>query len=214
MTNSSKMKLFIFIVGIFFLISCDSAENFSFQSFIYFKGDTLRITRYDSAIPMSVYADGMIMQAQGCAIYRDYLYRFYDGGFCKVFNIKESGLVFQNEFKLGCYHYGNHANCAQIDNNSGLLYVSDFLQRRCYVEKLSVGKANSELVQEIEIAESEKLGNCHLNIICGDDGYLWAFGGPENGSGKLHFFKFNLPDIEERKKIIEIIRTHLNERRY
>lgn len=187
---------------LFLLISCSSEEIEVFQnkSYIVVNGDTLHVQRYDNGVLSTMaYVDDESLTAQGCAIKDNYLYRFYDRGYCKVFQIHDDfNLSYVKEFKLGNYRVGNHCNCAQFDIKTGLLYISEFFQSKCNVEKISLEKGTSELIQEITIEKSDKLNFRYLNIVKGDDGYLWAMGGPAEGPETLYFYKFNAPELSIR----------------
>lgn len=133
------------------------------------------------------------LAGQGGDVFGDYLFRLHQNGLCEVFdianfqNIKRVGI-----FELGSYSSANHCNNAAFgqvlaDTGFPYFYVSGFYNHTCYVEKVSTSGA--QLVQTIVVTISG-FENC--NIICGDDGYLWAYGAK---NGLVTFYKFNLPDI-------------------
>lgn len=195
-------RILIFIWGTLLFLSCDSESEkqaHEYKSYVVVNGDTLHVTRYDNSVLSTVaYVDGEALSAQGCAIKDNFLYRFYDRGYCKVFQIHDDyNLSYVKEFKLGSYRGGNHCNCAQFDRETGLLYASEFYQSKCNIERISLESGTSELIQEITIEKSEKLNFRYLNIVKGDDGYLWAMGGPIEGPETLFFYKFNAPDLSK-----------------
>lgn len=138
---------------------------------------------------------------QGGAIQGKVLYRLYDTGLCQTYDI--SDLAHPRKiayFELGSHMLGNHANCAQtcVDSLGNVfLYVAG-LKGRCFVEWVT--PQASLLVQTITLTPIEKLGRAvNLNIICGDDGYLWIFG---SGGSHLYFAKARKPDIKESNVLI------------
>lgn len=192
-------RILLFILGLLLLLGCDSelADPEPQKTHIVVNGDTLHVTRYDNGVLSTMaYVDGEQLSAQGCAIKDNYLYRFYDKGYCVVFKIEDNfKLSYVKEFKLGSFHSGNHCNCAQFDKETGLLYVSEFFQSKCNVERISLDNGTSELIQEITIEKSDKLNSRYLNIVKGDDGFMWAMGGPTEGPETLYFYKFQAPDL-------------------
>ncbi len=184
--------------------SCDSEDTIQaheYKSYIIVNGDTLHVARFDNGVLSTMaYVDGESLTAQGCAIKDNYLYRFYDKGYCKVFRFdNDYKLSYIKEFKLGSFQNGNHANCAQFDIKTGFLYISEFYQSKCNVEKILLEEGNSELMQEIVIKRSDILNFSYLNIVKGDDGFLWAMGGPAEGPETLFFYKFNAPDLSNKQ---------------
>ena len=193
------LRNLLFIIGILLITSCDSEETRETlkRSYIVVNGDTLHVTRYDNSVLSTVaYVDGEALSAQGCAIKDNFLYRFYDRGYCKVFQIHEDfSLTFVKEFKLASYRDGNHMNGVQFYPNSDILYSSEFYRRDCNVERLYLSEGKSEYLQTIHIADTDFLSNCKLNIFCGDDRFLWVFGAPGNELGKLCFVKYQCPEL-------------------
>ncbi len=191
------LRNLLFIIGILLITSCDSEDTRETlkRSYIVINSDTLNIRRYyNSDMSTMVYVDGKQLTAQGCAIRDNYLYRFYDRGYCKVFQIENDyNMSFVKEFKLGSYQEGNHGNSAQFENKMGntLLYVAG-TKRKCYVELLEGNK--SKILQTISL--DLKNYSMDFNIICGDDDFLWAFGGMKP-HGTFILLKFRKPLISE-----------------
>lgn len=201
LNNFIKYQIFnVFIVRIFLVfavslfVACENVEDNAVirRSYLVDQGDTIRFYRlFCNQMDYNYYYGDACLTAQGAAILDNHLYRIYDYGICKVFRMDRIYASYVSEFKLKSFHKGNHANCAQIDKLTGYLYESEYFERRCNVEEIN--KDSSTFIQTIRIEETVKLGDSNLNIIKGDDGFLWAFGGPECGSGILYFFKFKLP---------------------
>ena len=196
------LRNLLFIIGILLITSCDSEETRETlkRSYIVVNGDTLHVTRYDNSVLSTVaYVDGEALSAQGCAIKDNFLYRFYDRGYCKVFQIHDDyNLSYVKEFKLGSYSIENHGNCAQFNvvGNDTLLYIAG-TKRKCYVELIEENK--STLLQTITL--SLDLFISDFNIISGDDESLWAFGGA-NPFGELVVLKLRRPLLNEGDVIL------------
>jgi hypothetical protein len=142
------------------------------------------------------YLDAIHRRAQGMAISDSVLYRFYTTGMCKTFDIRDLERPAEiATFKLGSYNDSNHANSAQFyTDNEGrkLLYLSG-MGGKCYVE--SITPTSSSLVQTITLDKINYLQNSvRVNMICGDDGYMWLFG-IDNKGDMLVFARANRPDI-------------------
>ena len=138
---------------------------------------------------------------QGCAIHDKVLYRIYDTGLCQTFDISDLAHPAKiDSFALGSHMTSNHGNCAQscVDTAGNVfLYVSG-LKGRCFVEWVTPHA--SLLVQSITLMPLDIFGqSVSLNMICGDDGYLWIFG---SGGDKLYFAKARKPDIQESNVIL------------
>lgn len=201
-------RILIFIWGTLLFLSCDSESEkqaHEYKSYVVVNGDTLHVTRYDNSVLSTVaYVDGEALSAQGCAIKDNFLYRFYDRGYCKVFQIHDDyNLSYVKEFKLGSYRAGNHMNGVQFYPDSDILYSSEFYERSCNVEKINLHEGRVDYIQKIHISETEFLENCKLNIICGDDGFLWAFGSPGDEYGKMVFVKFRLPELTIKDVLLD-----------
>lgn len=131
---------------------------------------------------------------QGVAIDGRIMYRLYDSGLCQSFDISDvDNPKSQSVFKLGSYQTSNHGNSAQffIEGGDHLLFVAG-LNNHCYVELIENG--SSELIQTISVSLNNYTSD--FNIICGDDGALWAFGGMIP-NGLLSVFKFRRPLLTE-----------------
>ena len=186
------------VLFLLLFLSCAKGEviDINNNGIIKVNESQVSVKKVGGYIPDSVFIDDKVIHGQGCAIVDNYLYRLFDGGYCSVFNINTiDDISYCHGFKLDSYSSFNHANCAQYDRISGLFYISAFKERKCNVESIDAINGSSTLIQQIEIKESEVLGEGCLNVICGDDGFLWAFGGPESGFGTLVFLKFRKPAI-------------------
>lgn len=136
--------------------------------------------------------------AQGFAIWQKVGYRLYDTGLCQTYDMSNlDSLSRIATFELGSHMNSNHSNCAQFGHDEDgvpLLYVSG-LRSKCFVERIT--PEGSTLVQIITLLPLEVFNvSSAMNIICGDDGYLWAFGSSLSSNG-LTFAKFRRPDISE-----------------
>ena len=122
----------------------------------------------------------------------------YDTGLCQTYDMTNlDSLSRIATFELGSHMNSNHSNCAQFgqdEEGAPLLYVSG-LRSKCFVERITL--EGSTLVQIITLLPLEVFNvSKSMNIICGDDGYLWAFGSSLSPNG-LTFAKFRRPDISE-----------------
>lgn len=187
----------VFILLCPLLSSCFRDDKYDFYPVKKWNIDGVNIFRYYSSIlKQEVIVDNMRLVAQGCAFRGDTLYRFYDGGYCGVYYINSKlNLARIIEYKLASFHVDNHMNCCQFDLSTGYLYSSELNRRVCNVEEINNDKGRSNLLQIITIDKSKLLGNGYVNIICGDDEYLWAFGGPVDKEDSLYFFKFKKPPL-------------------
>lgn len=167
------------------------------------EGDTipptaLSVKRIENGIGNSCRVDNRTYSAQGFAIWQNVGYRLYDTGLCQTYDLSDlDSLSRIATFELGSRMTSNHSNCAQFgldENGEPLLYVSG-LRSKCFVERIA--PEGSTLVQIITLLPLEVFNvSKTMNIICGDDGYLWAFGSSLTPNG-LTFAKFRRPDISE-----------------
>ena len=202
---NEKISFYTVCVFLLFLSSsCFRDHEYDFYPVQKWSLDGVNISRYYSRIlKHSVISDDISGAAQGCAFRGDTLYRFYDGGYCGVYYINSSfNLAHINEYELASYNDFNHMNCGQFDPSTGYLYSSELNRRICNVEALDNANNCSRLLQTITIERSKLLGDGYLNVICGDDGYLWAFGGPVDEEGVMHFFKFMKPSLSRKEVIL------------
>ena len=141
---------------------------------------------------------------QGAAVRDGILYRLYNTGLCQTYDLTDpANPVKIASFRLGSHQSSNHSNCAQIyveDSGDTLLYVSGLKNGKAYVERIS--PKESSLVQIITIPQLSLLENTNtLNVICGDDGFLWLFG-PAASGDKLIFAKARRPLLSQRDALL------------
>ncbi len=156
------------------------------------------VSKLSSGINNSSFFDGKYHPGQGVAVHDSVLVRLFDTGLCERYDLVSlESPLFQTKFPLGSYESRNHGNCAQFyyDSKYGhLLYVSG-LRGKCFVE--CIGEDSSELLQTITLSSLKLFNNSqNLNIVCGDDGYLWAFG-DSRSNGTLYFAKLRRPSVDE-----------------
>lgn len=144
--------------------------------------------------------NGRTLSSQGAAISDVILFRLYDSGICQTYNISDiDNPIPLNIFELGSFYSSNHCNTAQFASknlyNNGiplLLYVAG-LRGKCFVEEIY--ESYSVLAQTISLKKLEVFFNTNsLNIISGDDSYLWIFG---SQGDKLVFGKARKPLLSE-----------------
>ena len=147
---------------------------------------------------------GINRSAQGMAINGNVMFRLYNTGVCQTFDISDiDNPIPLHVFELGSFWHKNHCNSAQFIKKSlfeqapSLLYVSG-LFGKCFVEEVT--DSTSKLVQTITLNKLTIFNDFnHVNIICGDDNYLWFMGG---STTTLHFGKLRKPDITEKDVIL------------
>lgn len=167
------------------------------------EGDTIppvsfTVTTIENGIENSCLFDNRSYSAQGFAIWQNVGYRLYDTGLCQTYDMSDPDSLSRiATFELGSRMPRNHSNCAQFgqdEDGAPLLYVSG-LRSKCFVERIT--PEGSTLVQIITLLPLEVFNvSSVMNIICGDDGFLWAFGSSLSPNG-LTFAKFRKPDISE-----------------
>lgn len=142
--------------------------------------------------------NGKLYSAQGVAISNQILYRLYDTGVCRTYDVHNlENPVFLSCFELGSHNSDNHSNCAQFwnDPSEGLLLYVAGLKGKCFVERVSMD--SSSLLQTITLPPLALFCNSQsLNIICGEDGFLWAFGDSRQDN-KLFIAKIRRPDVKD-----------------
>lgn len=148
--------------------------------------------------------DGKYYSAQGVSVIGNTLFRLYDTGLCKVYDISDlSQPRILSTFQLGSRNPNNHCNCSQIrltSTGDTLLYVAG-LSGKCFVERLSI--SSSTLVQTITLPPMSLLDNSQsMNMICGDDGFLWLFG-ESRSTRKLFFARVRLPELSEGDVVLK-----------
>jgi hypothetical protein len=165
----------------------------------FFDSINISVKKIGHNIQNGLNYNGRHNSAQGASIRKQTLFRLYDTGICQTFDITDienPSLI--STFKLASFQETNHSNGCQFSFREGneldstLLYVTGSLGR-CFVEKIS--DTSSTLIQTITIDEEEILQqNVRLNIVCGDDGFLWAFG-RDVKKCELWFAKFPKPNL-------------------
>ncbi len=158
----------------------------------------LSVKKIGNGIDNSCQFNNRNYSGQGFAIWENVGYRLYDTGLCQTYDMSNlDSLSRIATFELGSRMALNHSNCAQFgqdEDGTPLLYVSG-LRSKCFVERIT--PEGSTLVQIITLLPLEVFNVSRvMNIICGDDGYLWAFGSSLSPNG-LTFAKFRRPDISE-----------------
>ena len=158
----------------------------------------LSVKKIGNGIDNSCQFNNLNYSGQGFAIWQNVGYRLYDSGLCQTYDMSNlDSLSRIATFELGSRMNSNHSNCAQFghdEEGAPLLYVSG-LRSKCFVERIT--PEGSTLVQIITLLPLEVFNVSRvMNIICGDDGYLWAFGSSLSPNG-LTFAKFRRPDISE-----------------
>lgn len=156
------------------------------------------IKKINDGIDNSFILDGKHRNGQGFAVYRKTAYRLYDSGVCQAYDFSDIEAPAKiSSFLLGSSKFKNHSNCAQFGPESDgapLLYISG-LSGKCFVERMS--PEGSELAQTLTLLPMEAYNiSKTMNIICGDDGFLWAFGNALSGN-TLGFAKLRRPDLSE-----------------
>lgn len=141
--------------------------------------------------------------AQGIAINNKTLYRLYDTGICMTYDITDvNHPSLLSTFELKSRRAKNHCNCAQIlqlDDDKVYLYIAG-LSGKCFVEQIT--PYASTHIQTITLPKLDVFNSSQsLNIICGDDGYLWMFG-ESHENQTLYFAKTHLPSIEEKEVVL------------
>ena len=158
----------------------------------------ISVKKIAAGIDTSCQFDGRNYAGQGFAECLGIGYRLYDTGLCQTYDLSdlESPRKIAS-FALASRGSKNHSNCAQFgldEDGNPLLYVSG-LSGKCYVERIS--SEESSLVQVVTLPALEVFNISQtMNIICGDDGFLWAFGSAlfENA---LTFAKLKKPLLSE-----------------
>lgn len=158
----------------------------------------LSVKKIGNGVDNSCQFNNRNYSGQGFAIWENVGYRLYDTGLCQTYDMSNlDSLSRIATFELGSRMARNHSNCAQFgqdEDGAPLLYVSG-LRSKCFVERII--PEGSTLVQIITLLPLEVYNvSSVMNIICGDDGYLWAFGSSLSPNG-LTFAKFRKPDISE-----------------
>lgn len=183
------------------LTSCDRLEDPS--EYLPIKDENspisgIYIKKIADGIDNSYIMDDSPLNGQGFAVHGKTAYRLYDTGICQTYDFSNiESPIKLSSFPLGSSITKNHSNCAQFGgemDGKPLLYVSG-LSGKCFVEK--VDPEGSECVQTLTLLAMESYNiSKSMNIICGDDGYIWAFGDALS-SNALTFAKLRKPDVSE-----------------
>lgn len=151
--------------------------------------------------------------AQGCAIYENYLFNLHYYGICRVYDLSDINNIKNiSTFNLLSYSVSplNHANCAQFankiepDTGFPLLYVTvGHSKVPCAAEKVTLTESKGK--QDIVIKDSFTGNSMVRDWIIGDDGYLWGLGhkgtvGKE--SYQTDFYKCSTPIFENGDTLI------------
>lgn len=165
--------------------------------------DSIRKTGLD--VRNYYYENGAFHSAQGMAIHNSIMYRLFDTGFCQTYSIEDIDKpLYISSFPIGSFSEVNHCNCAQfIPELDGELYLYIAgLRGKCYVERIT--QDSSQLIQTISLKKLKIFNNSQrLNIICGDDGFLWLFGS-DDGGRNLIFAKAKRPSLNEANAVLDI----------
>jgi len=177
----------------------------AFHNDTYYAGEQISVRKNkvtigrvgQAVVPQYVTYGGSDLAGQAVAIYGNIMFRMYNKGYCKTFEIDDGfGIKAIGSFELGSFDSDNHANSAQFsdviaDTGYPYLYVASTLENKCYVEKVTATSA--ELVQTISYTIASH-PNVRFNAQVGD-GFLWLFGGDTTTNGSLYIYKFNLPSL-------------------
>ena len=167
------------------------------------------VRKPNTELPNSCSYNGMSCSAQGMAIWGDSMFRLFHSGICETIDI--SNLPTARVVKtcaLGLYSPSNHCNCTQVfvdENGRSFLYVSSAQyiageQGKCYVEQINNDSFTH--VQTISVSSIDLLKNYSgINIICGDDGFLWIFGLNRQGKNMI-FLKARRPSFQEEDIVL------------
>lgn len=167
---------------------------------------------------------------QGMAINGNYLFSFYDGGTCRVFDIRKSGQPHIVEFQLESAQKDNHANQVNFGPvtlkgaAAPLAYVTVGkvgvpIEFTCFVEnfKRKGKKWESELVQTITLDTTGfskknilKIFGAPSWLVDGKRNEIWILSGlkrtklkttGEPYNNKYVALKFRIPDLKEGKNV-------------
>ena len=199
---------FGYIFILFLLFSCSkylSVDNDISVDYIGFDNnekveEKLHIRKTGLSVNNCLTFNGEDQYCQGMAIKHNVMYKLHTSGVCQTFDVTNIDNPLPiSVFKLGSFMPTNHSNCAQFSNDSedSIIYISG-LCGKCYVERINSN--SSELIQTITVGLKDFQQD--FNIICGDDGYLWAFGGMKP-SGSYCLFKLRKPLLTEGDVILD-----------
>ena len=158
----------------------------------------ISVKKIAQGIDTSCQFDSRKYSAQGFAECMGIGYRLFDSGICQTYDLSdiESPRKIAT-FSLASRGSKNHSNCAQFDldvNGNPILYVSG-LYGKCYVERITPEESALEQVITLPALEVYNISQS-MNIISGDDGFLWAFGYALSDNA-LTFAKLRKPDLSE-----------------
>lgn len=196
-----RHAILLLVIIPFFLLGCSHLQDALVEEDTEFSIE--KIKKIAVNIENYCYHQGYYYTAQGMAINDTILYRLYDTGLCKVYDISDiDSPKIVSSFELKSRNSGNHCNCAQLlCNKEGyvLLYIAG-LGGKCFVERVTL--ESSTLIQTITLPKLNDFNfSQNINMICGDDGYLWMFGESRDNQ-TLYFAKVVLPDIQEQEVVL------------
>lgn len=196
----------LIIMHVVLSTSCfrEEGDDYSMESIVL---ESCTKVNYDLANDYRV--NNVTRSGQGMAISGNKMYRLFDTGICQEISIADIQRPMPvSSYKLGSYGAENHCNCAKIDHTvdgESIIYISSVrslngLRGKCFVER--IGYSSSSLIQTISLDSSELLKNYKgVDIICGDDGFLWIFGYDING-GTMIYVKARKPSLDEGSEVV------------
>ena len=206
MTNVFSWPIYFYCI----LVSCTSTVIIPDYDLVdeEDKVEMTSIWKPDNSLLNSYTDNGTTFSSQGMAVCGDLVYRLFHSGYCQRIDVSDLQLPkVIDTSELGSFSRKNHGNCAQIFVDSAedtLLYVSSAQyisgeQGKCYVEHIN--NNSFELIQTISLSFIDILKNYSgIDIICGDDGFLWAFGFNHQGKNMI-FLKARKPSIQEGRLV-------------
>lgn len=146
--------------------------------------------------------------SQGMAIYGNYLFLLNNGGYCRIYNLKDNRSV--SEFQLASASKENHCNCASFglefpegNKEFPAFYVAEcYGERRCFVE--SITEKGSRLIQVISINTEGKESKSFDYVVDKQAKRLYAIAIASGeidslGTKKYLITKLPLPSLQEKE---------------